>query len=82
MKRVGISGTSIYSIFKKQVVLHTMPITIGITEILTVNNISWLMIDNPLAANAPLMEKPVACFALVSCMNNTCVKVLHPSVLK
>ena len=65
-----------YCIFKKQVVLHTMPVTMGIMEILTVNKISRLMIDNPFADNAPVMEKPVVCFALVPCMNNTCVKVL------
>ena len=28
------------------------------------------MIGNPFAANSPLMGKPVAYFALVSCMNN------------
>ena len=64
-----------YSIFKKQ--LHTLPVTMEIMEILNVNKISRTMVHNPFAVNVPLMKEPVACFALVSCMNNTCVKVLH-----
>ena len=64
-------------IFKTEVVLHTKPGTMGTTEILTGNKISRLIIDNPFTANVPFMEKPVSCFALVSCIKNNCVKVLQ-----
>ena len=59
-----------------------MPVTMGIMEVLTVNKMSRLIIAyclllNPFVVNAPLIEKPVACFALVSCMKNTFPKKLH-----
>ena len=52
-------------IFKTEVILHTMPVTMAIIAILTVNKIRRLMIDNPFTANVSFMEKPVFCFALV-----------------
>ena len=40
---------------KKQVVLHTIPVTMGIMDIVTVNKISRLMSENPVAVICSLL---------------------------